>query len=67
MALPHKERKTAQTRRGGAGWRENESYTLNTVDRHAVCYEPKSALEENWAESEVKTALRAEASKQAMR
>ena len=22
----------------GAGWRENESYTLNTVDRHAVCY-----------------------------
>ena len=47
----------------GAGWRENASYTLNTVDRHAVCYEPKSALEENWAESEVKNALRAEASK----
>ena len=23
----------------GAGWRENESYTLNTVDRHAVCYQ----------------------------
>lgn len=22
----------------GAGWRENECYTLNTVDRHAVCY-----------------------------
>lgn len=22
----------------GSGWRENESYTLNTVDRHAVCY-----------------------------
>ena len=24
----------------GCGWRENESYTLNTVDRHAVCFEP---------------------------
>ena len=23
----------------GAGWRENESYTLNTIDRHAVCFE----------------------------
>lgn len=23
----------------GAGWRFNESYTLNTIDRHAVCYE----------------------------
>lgn len=23
----------------GCGWRENESYTLNTVDRHAVCYQ----------------------------
>lgn len=23
----------------GCGWRENESYTLNTVDRHAVCFE----------------------------
>ena len=22
----------------GAGWRENESYTLNTIDRPAVCY-----------------------------
>jgi DNA (cytosine-5)-methyltransferase 1 len=22
----------------GSGWRENESYTLNTIDRHAVCY-----------------------------
>lgn len=22
----------------GAGWREDQSYTLNTVDRHAVCY-----------------------------
>ena len=23
----------------GAGWRENESYTLNTIDRPAVCYQ----------------------------
>jgi len=23
----------------GAGWREDQSYTLNTVDRHAVCYQ----------------------------
>ena len=23
----------------GAGWREDQSYTLNTVDRHAVCFE----------------------------
>ncbi len=22
----------------GCGWRENESYTLNTIDRHAGCY-----------------------------
>lgn len=22
----------------GAGWRENEMYTLNTIDRHAVCF-----------------------------
>ena len=22
----------------GAGWRENECYTLNTIDRYAVCY-----------------------------
>lgn len=49
----------------GAGWREDQSYTLNTIDRHAVVYEPKSALEENWAESSVKNALRANASKSA--
>jgi DNA (cytosine-5)-methyltransferase 1 len=110
----------------GCGWRENESYTLNTIDRHAVCYdarnhnaqeisgtiqakpnggqslnyvnpvcydargngdgnlsptitgdhqngimddtavavfEPKSALDENWGEANVKNALRAGASK----
>lgn len=26
----------------GCGWRENESYTLNTVDRHAVCYDARN-------------------------
>lgn len=26
----------------GSGWRENKSYTLNTVDRHAVCFVPNS-------------------------
>ncbi len=25
----------------GCGWRENESYTLNMIDRHAVCYQEK--------------------------
>lgn len=25
----------------GKGWRENESYTLNTMDRHAVAYQEK--------------------------
>ena len=25
----------------GCGWRENESYTLNTIDRHAVCYDAR--------------------------
>lgn len=47
----------------GKGWRENECYTLNTIDRPAVVYEPKSVMEENWAESDVKNALRANASK----
>lgn len=26
----------------GCGWRENESYTLNTIDRHAVCYDARN-------------------------
>ncbi len=26
----------------GCGWRENESYTLNTVDRHAACYDARN-------------------------
>jgi len=25
----------------GCGWRYNESYTLNTIDRHAVCYDAR--------------------------
>jgi len=47
----------------GKGFRENEMYTLDVVDRHAVVYEPKSAMEENWSQSDVKNALRASASK----
>ena len=46
----------------GKGFRENEMYTLDVVDRHAVVYEPKSAMDENWHESEVKNAIRANAS-----
>lgn len=40
-------------------------FTLDTASGHGVAtvYEPKSAFEENWAESKVKNALRAEASK----
>lgn len=38
-------------------------YTLDVVDRHAVVYEPKSAMDENWHEAEVKNAIRANASK----
>ena len=26
----------------GRGWRYNESYTLNTIDRHAVCYDARN-------------------------
>ena len=43
---------------------ETNSPTLRTGGAGmAVVYEPKSAFEENWAESEVKNALRANASK----
>lgn len=46
---------------GGAGTvNGQDAYTGQLV---VGVYEPKSALEENWAESEVKNALRAEASK----
>ena len=40
-------------------------FTLDRVSGHgvAMAFEPKSAFEENWAESEVKNALRANASK----
>lgn len=51
----------------GAGWTEGKSYTLNTVDRPAVAvaalFQPKSALDENWAESDIKNAIRAGESK----
>lgn len=43
---------------------EEVSQTLNTMhDVQAILYQPKSAKEENWAESETKNALRAGESK----
>lgn len=43
---------------------EEVSQTLNTMhDAQAILYQPKSAMEENWAESETKNALRAGESK----
>lgn len=43
---------------------EEVSQTLNTMhDVQAILYQPKSAMEENWAESETKNALRAGESK----
>lgn len=47
----------------GKRWNEQTCYTLNTIDRPAVVYEPKSLLDENWSEADTKNALRAEASK----
>ena len=43
---------------------EEVSQTLNTMhDAQAILYQPKSAMEENWAESKTKNALRAGESK----
>lgn len=40
------------------------SQTLNTMhDKRAILYQPKSAMEENWAESKIKNAIRAGESK----
>lgn len=40
------------------------SQTLNTThDKQAILYQPKSAMEENWAESKIKNAIRAGESK----
>jgi hypothetical protein len=47
----------------GIGAEGAPAYTLDRQQAPAVVYEPKSAFEENWAESEVKNALRANASK----
>ena len=48
----------------GKGWRDDDvSFTLNTIDRPAVLYQPRSAMEENWEEGDVKNALRAGESK----
>ena len=46
----------------GVGKPGSPSPTLSTCDRHAVVYEPKSAMKENWSQSDVKNALRASAS-----
>lgn len=69
------DRDTAQN---GKWYQEDKSYTLDATDRHGVCagfeatpmhdaqailYQTKSAMEENWAESETKNALRAGESK----
>ena len=48
----------------GKGWRDDDvSFTLNTIDRAAVLYQPRSAMEENREESDVKNAIRAGESK----
>ena len=49
----------------GVGQDGDPSPTLTAGDRHgvAVLYQPKSAMDENWAESDVKNALRAGESK----
>lgn len=49
----------------GVGQDGDPSSTLTAGDRHgvAVLYQPKSAMDENWAESDVKNALRAGESK----
>ena len=40
------------------------SQTLNTMhDKQAILYQPKSAMEENWADSKIKNAIRAGESK----
>ena len=55
---------TAGPQGKGFGEETDPMFTLTSTDKHAVAlYEPKSALEENWAESQVKSTLRAEASK----
>ena len=50
---------------GGKGIliQDDQTGTLSTVQNQAVCYEPASAMEENWRESDIKNALRAEQSK----
>lgn len=39
----------------GVGDDGDVQFTLSTAHEHAVCYEPASAMEENWRESDVKT------------
>lgn len=50
---------------GGKGIliQDDQTGTLSTVNNQAVRYEPASAMEENWRESDIKNALRAEQGK----
>jgi DNA (cytosine-5)-methyltransferase 1 len=56
---------TAGPQGKGYGDEGDPMFTLDRVSGHGVAqvFEPKSAFEENWSESEVKNALRANASK----
>lgn len=56
---------TAGPQGKGYGNETDPMFTLDTIGGHgaAQVFEPKSVFEENWAESEVKNALRANASK----
>ena len=47
----------------GAGWREDQSYTLNTIDRHAVCFSNRPFNAGDTSDV-VKTLCAQEASKQ---
>lgn len=41
----------------GSGWREQVSYTLNTIDRHGVCYAPNGNHCGNYEETAVSATL----------
>lgn len=41
----------------GSGWREQACYTLNTIDRHVVCYAPNGNHCGNYEEADVSATL----------
>lgn len=41
----------------GSGWREQACYTLNTIDRHGVCYAPNGNHCGNYEEADVSATL----------